>query len=234
MKLQRIFMLGCMVVAMGLIVSCSGEDGEDGAVGPASTVPGPVGPASTVPGPAGDDGINCWDLDGNGVGTDGTNDTTDEDLNDDGEYDALDCQGADGADGQGTTAERIIIDTSGLDVDQNPVSLEVAELTQEVLDTHAVLAYIFNGADYYPIPGVVITETILSQYSVTYLDGELLLADLADTGWQPSIYQEVHIILIPTTTLGAKSHNDVMSSLKDKGVDTSDYKEVVRYFGLDQ
>ena len=40
-----------------------------------------------VPGADGADGLNCWDANGNGVGD------AEEDLNGDGEFDALDCQG---------------------------------------------------------------------------------------------------------------------------------------------
>ena len=40
-------------------------------------------------GPTWSDGINCWDLNGNGVGD------LREDVNGDGNYNALDCQGSD-------------------------------------------------------------------------------------------------------------------------------------------
>jgi hypothetical protein len=63
-------------------LDCQGADGRDGS----SAGSGPQGPAGT-------DGRDCWDLNGNGEGD------PDEDRNDDGEFDALDCQGADGRDG---------------------------------------------------------------------------------------------------------------------------------------
>jgi hypothetical protein len=46
-----------------------------------------------VEGPQGDPGLACWDLDGDGEGD------IDEDVNDDGNYDALDCQGPQGPPG---------------------------------------------------------------------------------------------------------------------------------------
>ncbi len=52
---------------------CDGADGAQGLVGT--------------------DGISCWDLDGDGI-----NDT-EEDINEDGSFDALDCTGADGEQG---------------------------------------------------------------------------------------------------------------------------------------
>ncbi len=50
--------------------------------------------AQGQPGAPGADGINCWDLNGNGQ-----NDP-EEDINGDGEFNALDCQGPPGEDGQ--------------------------------------------------------------------------------------------------------------------------------------
>jgi OmcA/MtrC family decaheme c-type cytochrome len=54
------------------LAGCEGDDGKDGAPGV---------------GTDGDDGISCWDLNGNGVAD------PEEDVNNDGVVDALDCQG---------------------------------------------------------------------------------------------------------------------------------------------
>jgi len=63
--LKKVFMLGCMAIAIGLITSCSGEDGEQGIQGEQGEqgIQGPQG----EPGPAGADGnANVqtleWDL----------------------------------------------------------------------------------------------------------------------------------------------------------------------------
>lgn len=61
--------------------------------------PGPVGPRGAVgpqgnPGLPGDDGIHCWDLNGNGF------DDPEEDINGDGFFDTADCAGEDGAPGE--------------------------------------------------------------------------------------------------------------------------------------
>jgi len=59
---------------------------------------GEPGPGQPIPG--GEDGLHCWDLNGNGVGD------PEEDLNDDGEFDASDCQGPEGSAGpQGLPGE---------------------------------------------------------------------------------------------------------------------------------
>ena len=105
-------------------LDCQGEDGMDGAQGPQGPEgpqgpagpqgpegpTGPQGPAGNdgAPGPQGPegpqgvpgldgnpgiDGLHCWDLNGNGI-----NDPA-EDINMDGFFNVLDCQGADGMDG---------------------------------------------------------------------------------------------------------------------------------------
>jgi octaheme c-type cytochrome (tetrathionate reductase family) len=56
------------------LAACSGDDGKDGVDG-----------IDGAPGAAGDDGINCWDLNENGVAD------PNEDLNGDGVVDVLDC-----------------------------------------------------------------------------------------------------------------------------------------------
>jgi hypothetical protein len=72
-----------LLLAAG-IAGCEGDDGKDGATGPA----GPAGTAGT----AGSPGLNCWDLNQNGV-----RDFPAEDLNRDGVIDVLDCRTPSGA-----------------------------------------------------------------------------------------------------------------------------------------
>lgn len=62
-----------------LMASGDAEPGPPGPEGP----PGPRGPA----GPPGSDGLDCWDLNGDGRGA------RNEDTNNDGVWDARDCQG---------------------------------------------------------------------------------------------------------------------------------------------
>ncbi|WP_136467829.1 collagen-like triple helix repeat-containing protein [Flagellimonas onchidii] len=83
-----------------IFASCSkGENGEKGAQGEQG-IQGEQGDPGKHgdPGKSGEDGIACWDLNGNGsADIDGS--VTDEDVNDDGVVDALDCHGDDGDDG---------------------------------------------------------------------------------------------------------------------------------------
>nr|WP_293296598.1 hypothetical protein [Allomuricauda sp.] len=71
MKISKLFGIGLLTISVSL-TSCS--DGEDGAPGLS--------------------GISCWD-----TNADGINDA-DEDINQDGEFNALDCQGLNGQDGE--------------------------------------------------------------------------------------------------------------------------------------
>ncbi len=64
-----------VVVTLGL-AGCEGDDGAPGATGAAGS-----------DGNDGADGLACWDLNGNGVGD------PEEDINGDGLFDTLDCQG---------------------------------------------------------------------------------------------------------------------------------------------
>ena len=65
--------LGACAVALLLSLGgCSGDDGDDGEDG--------------LAGAPGADGVSCWDLNENGVAD------ADEDINNDGVVDVLDCQ----------------------------------------------------------------------------------------------------------------------------------------------
>jgi OmcA/MtrC family decaheme c-type cytochrome len=68
------------LVAVTLVIGLGGCEGDDGAAG----APGANGAAGAA-GADGTDGLDCWDLNDNGVGD------PDEDLNNDGLFDANDC-----------------------------------------------------------------------------------------------------------------------------------------------
>ena len=77
---------------------CEGPAGSPGRDGPGGAT-GAAGPAGT----AGVDGVDCWDLNGNGL------EDASEDINQDGQFNALDCRGPDGPQGPSGTSG-----TSGL------------------------------------------------------------------------------------------------------------------------
>ena len=73
--------LALALLAGAFLAGCSGDDGKDGDTGPAGTA-----------GTAGTPGINCWDLNQNGVA-----DLATEDMNKDGKVDTNDCRTPSGA-----------------------------------------------------------------------------------------------------------------------------------------
>lgn len=81
MKLNRLFSAAIVILTLCL-ASCSTEDGLDGVKGDPGTI-----------GETGATGINCWDTNSNGANDDN------EDINQDGEFNALDCRGMDGTNG---------------------------------------------------------------------------------------------------------------------------------------
>lgn len=218
MKLQRIFMLGLIATSMALITSCSdgedGTDGIDGATGPA----GAVGPAGAA-GADGTDGVDGTD------GTDGTN----------------------GVDGN-ANVRRLIIDTS-LEPGNgaNPVvfnaqfSSLLAELTPEVLDTHAILTYAKTASDLYiPIPGPYTDGAFLYSFGVAFSDARATFFEYNGVGWTDD-FAEIHLVLIEqSSSVGdggggqqVKAPVDALASLKAANVDVSNYHEVVKYFDID-
>lgn len=84
---KRDALLGIGVIALILL-----SDGQITSLDPNDSSGG-----QGLPGETGMDGIHCWDLNANGV------DDPEEDVNNDGVYDTLDCQGQDGTDGQNGT-----------------------------------------------------------------------------------------------------------------------------------
>ncbi|MEZ4632390.1 MAG: hypothetical protein R2880_17035 [Deinococcales bacterium] len=116
-----------------------GRDGANGAQGPAGPVGpvgpmgpagangavGPMGPAGPVgatgapgaSGPMGPAGLNCWDLNANGVAE------ANEDRNGDGRVDSFDCQGPSGQSGRdGAVGSGVL---SGPVISVNPLVLTV-------------------------------------------------------------------------------------------------------------
>jgi len=74
--------LAAVLCLAGGLAGCEGDDGKDGLAG----APGADGTDGTA-GTAGTPGLNCWDLNQNGVA-----DLATEDLNKDGKVDVLDCR----------------------------------------------------------------------------------------------------------------------------------------------
>jgi octaheme c-type cytochrome (tetrathionate reductase family) len=85
-RLPRLAAVALIGALLGL-AGCSGDDGKDGTDGMDGMdgAPGATGPT----GSSGSPGINCWDLNQNGIA-----DLPDEDINKDGKVDVNDCRAA--------------------------------------------------------------------------------------------------------------------------------------------
>jgi len=79
--IRRLTVLAATIFVVAGMAACSGSDGEDGAAG-----------ATGATGETGAAGLNCWDLNENGVP-----DFPDEDINKDGQIDVEDCRAPNGA-----------------------------------------------------------------------------------------------------------------------------------------
>ncbi|MCA0958554.1 collagen-like protein [Muricauda ruestringensis] len=234
MKSLKLVCMAMLSMAM-IMTSCSGEDGETGPQGDPgadSTVPGPQGPA-------GDDGISCWDLNGNGIGD------ADEDINQDGNFDAQDCQGESGEQGEDGNANVIAIEDLFIqDVSIGSIyQFQIDQITGipvEELPNYSFLFYLKSASlNMYPVPGHLINNDHYARiyYNEGNGDGELSFFNTSDDS--PYVvpiaeYFSLTIIAIEHSTLGNKNgSNDIMAELKAAGVDTSDYNAVATYFGLE-
>lgn len=236
MKSLKLVCMTMLCVAVSL-VSCSGEDGEQG-------IPGADGAngINGVDGADGTDGISCWDLNGNGTGD------AEEDINNDGNFDALDCQGADGQDGQdgqngadgNANVEKfdfLITEFSGTQLTVN------LGLSPEEMNSYAFLYYIEynNGFDdlWYPVPGPLGTNATYSRIYTNENNAEVnvfFYNTSDDTSWDvpQGTYTLFRVVAIDFAILGNKgSQENILSELKAAGVDTSDYHAVAAYFGLE-
>lgn len=227
----------CMIMLCmaTILVSCSGEDGEQGPKGnPGESIKGDAGDP-------GDDGLSCWDTNNDGKKDDS------EDINQDGEWNALDCQGEQGdagdpgdpgQDGNANVEQH----TFNLDLFGNYEFIELD--LNNIVDEPANYAYLFYLVDennfYHLIPGQWLDTGISVSVSMV-LDPESEFYGYLSIGFLDSdgnLYQvngspfpELIVVAIELSNTGKTSEN-IMAELKDAGVDTSDYYAVADYFGL--
>lgn len=228
--MKSIVLIGTVIVSMAVVLaSCSGEDGEMGPQGEQG-LSGLDGINGTD-GADGTNGISCWDLNGNGIGD------PNEDINDDSNFDALDCQGNDGANGADGNAnvQEYAIDIS---TEANYTRLDL-DLTT-IVDTPANYSFLYyidhNSGLRYSLPGGLSGNT---HYARVYVDTQTnqLYVEFYRTSDNTlfvvpqGIYTQLIVVAIELTKTG-KTSESIMSDLKSAGVDTSDYNAVADYFGL--
>jgi OmcA/MtrC family decaheme c-type cytochrome len=111
-----------LVVVTLSLAGCDGDNGAAGAAGAAGTA-----------GLPGDDGVACWDLNGNGVGDPG------EDINGDGLFDAADCAG--------TTASATPLESCGVCHDDGSSFSASAAHALPPIESVSNVAFAVNVAD---------------------------------------------------------------------------------------
>jgi hypothetical protein len=113
-----------------------------------------------------------------------------------------------------------------------------SELTQDVLDNDVILTYIqrTSTSRYYQIPGI----SFSNDFEVELRSGELGIFNYSrTTGASQTLtagdYNLIKAIIIESsnTSSGKSENKDVLSELKEAGVDTNDYYQVADYYGLD-
>lgn len=222
MKTLKLVCMAMLCMAVSL-VSCSPEDGQDGQDG----ATGPQGIAG-VDGADGTDGISCWDLNGNGEGD------AEEDINDDGNFDALDCQGADGVNGNANVQQYAFDLTSFADYSQLP--LDLTDLVENP-SNYAFIYYLDHSSGLrYSIPGGLFNNLTYCRVHTTQAGNlTVVFHNTSDNSLHEvpgGTYTQLIVVAIELTNTGKNSEN-IMAELKAAGVDTSDYNQVAAYFGLE-
>lgn len=205
MKAIKLLYMAVLCFAMA-IVSCSGEDGEQGLQGDQ----GPAGEQG-IQGPKGEQGEQ---------GIPG-------EQGEQGEQGELGEPGEDG----NANVTSFSIDVSGIGGDTFIIDLPEGIDTNP--SQNALLFYLKNNQGaYVPIPGgipfpkaghcaISITAT---QVLITFFDND------ASYGFAAGYWQELIIIATEVTNSGKQGY---FKDLKNAGVDTSDYHAVAKYFGLE-
>jgi len=230
--MKALKLVGIAMVSMTVaLVSCSGSDGETGPAGKDG-----ANGTNGIDGVAGSDGVSCWDLNGNGTGD------AEEDVNDDGNFDALDCQGENGTNGVDGNAN-VTEHTFNLDIfgDYSELILDLNQIVDEPAN-YAYLYYLVAENDdnvKISIPGLIFVggdqaEVVVGTNTAT---GQLFIYfsdPYEDAPYQVngSPFPGLIVVAIELTNTGKTSEN-VMSELKAAGVDTGDYDAVAAYFGLE-
>lgn len=239
----RLFTYLAFVLFLGFAMSSC--EGPEGPVGPQGAQ-GDQGAAGTdgATGANGANGTNCWDLNGDGV------QDAAEDVNGDGVWNAADCAGADGADGADGTANAnvYIFNNPTWDAGSNMI-LNLSAITQEVMDSYVVQAYLGFPVDnvpnsvYYNVPGAANAGAYyfrswmnVGTYTIKAVEAD----NYENTYPNPDVASSAKIILIApantTSTDGNGRFGDpkeaIYNELAAAGVDITNYFEVCAYYGI--
>lgn len=218
-----------------------GDQGEPGVAGPE----GPIGPSGEdgeaigVPGPKGDTGT------AGAAGADGTNGVDGIDGIDglDGADGTNGVDGVDGANGADGNANVRTLSYNMSDKSGASIPTTVPELTEAVLSYDLILGYLSkSGGGYSPIPSPIYAFSLNDNYDIA--------VDLAVGKYWMHFYEvgtenlksvsagkmnHLKIIIAKTgsATLKRSGKSDLLKDMKSKGVDISNYDDVMDYFGLE-
>jgi len=238
----KLFTYLAFVLFLGIAISsCEGPEGPQGEQGIQGIqgLPGLDGADGTdgADGADGTDGVNCWDTNGDGV------QDPSEDINGDGEWNALDCQGTEG------NSDVQVFVFNNPTWDASTMALNLPALTQEVIDTYLIQAYLgfpinnIPNSVYYDVPGAANGGAYYYRSWInvgTYTIKAVEAINTDNAYLNPDIASSAKILLIaPSSTTEVDGNGRLVSpqqaiynELDAAGVDISDYFEVCAYYGI--
>ena len=144
--------------------------------------------------------------------------------------------GQDGLDGN-ANVQNILFDAS--DFAGSFDSEDIPELTAEVLENDVILAYLFDGTRWFPVPCPADSFGFDLAVDVN-LDVGIIIFDYSDgSGANTSItagdLQSGRVLIIESTSSISKQFGKqvILNELLQAGVDINDYYDVAAYFGLE-
>ena len=218
MKVSKLFFSS--LLAVSFLMSCSGDDGEQGIQG--------------VKGDKGDQGIQGVKGDKGDQGDQGDQGIQGEQgpQGEQGIHGEQGIQGEQGVQGEPGNAnvQRIIIDVTEIQEGETDIFFFVPELTQELLQTHYVFAFLKAKDDIDPVfialPGAV--KELDRKFIFYYVVGQIYIGvssfdgtDLTK-GWVTGAeFTELHLVLVEISDTLGKSQEEMMTSLKTYGYTSS-------------
>lgn len=205
-------LLGIAFMTLSLTLTSCGKDGDDGDNG-----------AMGLQGEQGIAGTNGMDGE-DGAGEDGTNGTN----------------GTNGEDGN-ANVRAITFNLSAASGTSHTIA--TSELTAELVEDGVVLAYLKAATWWYSIPNQEILTNGFSSIDVSssfvpsgvnYSYRMIFRRDGSSATISTGDLDELRLVLIPasTSTSGKSSNNNILDALHDKGVDPTNYYQVMEHFNL--
>ncbi|SNY99993.1 hypothetical protein [Flagellimonas pacifica] len=221
MKLERLLVLGCVVISVTFISCSKGDTGEQGLKGD---------PGESVKGEPGQNGDSAYEI-AVAEGFEGTQNEWLESLN--GE------KGNDGNDGQDGNAnvKRFDIDMSDF---AGPTYTNTLAIAPQDLPDYTIFFYLkqSNGI-LIPVPGSLEADLYYSRIEYNEDTAEFTLKfyqTSTNTPYNVTIgkFTIFRIVAIKTPLTSKNGNENLISQLKADGIDTNDYHAVAKYFGIEE